>query len=806
MLVSYNWLKDYVDLDGVTPEELADKITNAGIEVEHLTYNGAGLKGIVIGKVETCAPHPSADKLHVCQVNLGDETVQIICGAPNVAAGQKVAVAKVGARIAGNVKIKRAKLRGEVSNGMICSLAELGVDNNLVPKEYADGIFVFEEDVPVGQDALPYLNLDDAILELDILPNSAHCLNMIGVAHEVGALLNQKIKVPSIELTEDKERAAEYVSVDVEVPDQVPYYGARVIDRIKVAPSPRWLQLRLIAAGVRPISNVVDIANYVMLEYGQPLHTFDFDAFGSNEVNVRLAGQGEKMITLDGQGRTLTDTDILITNGKTAAAVAGVMGGESSEVTDSTKRVLLEFAIFDPITVRRTSSRLQLRTDASSRYEKGIDRNRVVPAGNRAAELLARLAGARVLGGIVEQGARTVPESVIATPWQKINQVLGSSLPLVDIKDILARLGFGVQENGDILHVTVPSRRPDVTIPEDLVEEVGRIYGYDHLPATLPEGSSTHAGLTPYQKLRRRVQDYMEGCGLYQAFTYSLTTREKSKALNVADSGNEPIRLKMPMSEEHAVLRMSIVPQLTDVVQYHLNRQMPNVKLYEIGKVFAPALGGDKFAAETEHLAGVLTGYASARNWEGEPAAVDFFTAKGIIEGFFDLFGVAEHVAFKPAKREGLHPGRTADILLHDQVIGYLGQLHPGVQREKDLNDTYVFEIAVETLLKNDRPETVYKNLPRFPSTTRDIALVVSRDVPAADLHDAIREAGGPLLASVQLFDVYEGVHVDEGKKSMAFSLKFLHPERTLTDDEVNTSYENVIKTCEEKFGAQLRG
>lgn len=806
MLVSYNWLKDYVDLDGVTPEALADKITNAGIEVEHLTYNGAGLKGIVIGKVETCTSHPSADKLHVCEVNLGDETVQIICGAPNVAAGQKVPVAKVGARIAGNVKIKRAKLRGEVSNGMICSLAELGVDNNLVPKEYADGIFVFEDDVPVGENALPYLNLDDAILELDILPNSAHCLNMIGVAHEVGAVLNKKIKVPAVELTEDKEKAADHVAVHVEVADKVPYYGARVIDNIKVAPSPRRMQLRLIAAGIRPISNVVDIANYVMIEYGQPLHTFDFDTFGSDDVRVRLAEQGEKMITLDGQERKLADTDILITNGKAAAAVAGVMGGESSEVTEATKTVLLEFAIFNPIAVRRTSSRLQLRTDASSRYEKGLDRNRVVAAGNRAAELLARLAGARVLGGIVEQGARTVPESVITMPWQKINQVLGSSLPLSEITDILVRLGFAVREDGDNFHVTVPSRRPDVAIPEDLVEEVGRLYGYNHLPATLPEGSSMHAGLTPYQKLHRRVQDYMESCGLYQAFTYSLTTREKSKALNVVESGSEPIRLIMPMSEEHAVLRMSIVPQLIDVVQYHLNRQMPNVKLYEIGKVFTVSPDGGKLAREAEHLAGVLTGYTSERNWEGEPAAADFFTAKGIIEGFFDIFGALEDVAFKPAKRKGLHPGRTADILLNDQVIGYLGQLHPSVQKEKDLNDTYVFEIAFETLLKNDRPDTVYKSLPRFPSTTRDIALVVNRDVLAADLNDAIREAGGPLLDSVQLFDVYEGSHVDKDKKSMAFSLKFLHPERTLTDDEVNAAYEKVIKTCEKKFDAQLRG
>lgn len=803
MLVSYKWLQDYVDLEGVTPEELADRITNSGIEVEHLTYPGEGLKGIMIGKVLTCEPHPESDHLHLCQVDLGSETVQIVCGAPNVAAGQKVPVATNGARIAGNVKIRRSKFRGEESNGMICALSELGVDKALAP--YADGIYVFDDDVPIGADALPYLNLDDAILDLDILVNSAHCMNMIGVAYEVAALLNRPVHIPVPDLTETDEATAGKVSVSVEAAEKVPYYGARLIEGIKIAPSPRWMQLRLIAAGVRPISNVVDISNYVMLEYGQPLHTFDFDTFGSNRVLVRFAGKNETMKTLDGQERKLTPEDIVITNGKEAAAVAGVMGGESSEVTGSTSKVLLESAVFDPISIRRTAARLQMRTDASSRYEKGLDRNRVALASDRAAELLAQYASAHVLKGIVEQGERTVPESVIEMPWQKINQVLGTDLSLGTISGTLARLGFDVEIAGEIIRVKVPTRRFDVSIPEDLVEEVGRIYGYNHIAATLPEGAAIHAALTPYQNLRRRTEELMESAGLYQVYTYSLTTDGHATAYAVHPSAEKPTKVIWPMSEEHAVLRQSIVRQLIDVVKYHLHRQMPDVALYEIGKVFLPNARSAR-PDEEEHLAGAITGSRAERNWEGEALPVDFYTAKGVIEKLFDSLALSERIAYQPARREGMHPGQTANILLDGEVIGYLGALHPSVQKEADLNETFVFEVAIEPLLRGEQPEIVYTGLPRFPSTARDIALVVKRSVPAADLYQVIRKNGAPLLQSVKLFDVYEGDHVAEDEKSMAFSLTYFDPERTLTDNEVNTVHEKILKACEQECGAELRG
>ncbi|MFT8318581.1 MAG: phenylalanine--tRNA ligase subunit beta [Sporolactobacillus sp.] len=806
MLVSYKWLQDYVDLTGVTPEELADKITNAGIEVEHLEYPGKGLEHVVVGQVTVCKQHPQAPKLHLCQVNVGTETLQIVCGAPNIAQDQKVPVALPGATISGGVKIKRTQLHGEESNGMICALSELGIDNTYVPKEYADGIYIFDSDVPVGADASPYLNLDDAILDLDILVSSAHCMNMIGIAYEVAGILDRKVTLPQPEVTESQKPASSriHVSIDPAAADKVPYYGARMIEEIEVKPAPRWMQLRLMASGVRPINNVVDIANYVMLEYGQPLHTFDYEAFGSDEVLVRFAREKEVAITLDGQKRQMSAEDLLVTDGKSPSAIAGVMGGESSEVRPNTTHVLLEAAIFDPISVRKTSARLGLRTDASSRYEKKVDRNRVVPAANRAAELLGRYAHGRILSGIVADGEPTVSEAVIEMPWQKINRVLGSDLPCAQITGILKRLGFAVAKTGETIRVTVPTRRFDVSIPEDLVEEVGRIYGYQHIPATLPEGTTKYAGLTVYQQLLRRTENLMEGLGLSQAYTYSLTTREKAAAYTVNDR-QEPSKVDLPMSEEHEGLRESIVPQLIDVIHYHLNRQMPDVAFYEMGKVFIPQAGNVR-PAEEEHLAGAISGHLVERGWEGEAQPVDFYTAKGIVESFFEMLGIRDRVSYQAAAREGLHPGQTANVLVDGKVTGYLGALHPQVLKKEDLNETFVFELNVESLLRGEQREVIYHGLPRFPSMTRDIALVVKKTVLASSLDQVIRENGGSLLKQVNLFDVYEGKHVADDEKSLAFSLVYFDPDRTLTDDEVSSVHNKIVQACEEKCGAVLRG
>ncbi|WEG13927.1 phenylalanine--tRNA ligase subunit beta [Pullulanibacillus sp. KACC 23026] len=807
MQVSYNWLKDYVDLTDISPEKLADLITKAGIEVEHVHYLGEGIKGVVVGYVESCTLHPNADKLNVCQVNLGSETVQIICGAPNVAAGQTVAVARAGAVLPGHFKIKKAKLRGEESNGMICSLGELGVDQKLVPKEYANGIYVLDEEAIVGEDALPYLNLDDAVLELDILPNSAHCMNMIGVAYEVGAILDRPVHIPEPIVKESDVSAHEKIRVNVDAKDGVPFYSVRMIEGVKIGPSPRWLQNRLIACGIRPISNVVDITNYVMLEYGQPLHAFDFRDFGTDEVVVRKAQPNEKMVTLDDQERDLEEYDLLITNGERPMGLAGVMGGANSEVKPNTETILLESAIFDSRTIRKTSTRLQLRTDASSRYEKGIDRNRAVPAANRAAELMSLYANGTVLKGVVHEGDVEVPPTRIELPVQKINQVLGTDLETDVIVSVLKRLGFGVTLNGELLSVEVPARRPDVIIPEDLVEEVGRIYGYDHVPATLPKGTSAEAGLNPYQVKRRQVERYMTGAGLSQAVTYSLTSEERLEMIApLKGEGVAAVRLAMPMSEDRNVLRKSLLPELLQAVTYHLNRQMPNVFLYEMGHVFIKNEGEANLPDEREYLSGALTGIWEQGGWQGPSQKVDFYVAKGVLDGLFERLGVASQIAYQPTEHKGLHPGRTASILLGETAIGIIGQVHPELQSEWDLNDTVVYECDLTALLEAELEPLTFVSLPRYPSITRDIALVVEESVQAGVLRETILNAGGDLLKEATLFDLYKGEHLEPGKKSLAYSLRYYNPEKTLTDEEVTAVHEKVLQAVYQAFGATLRG
>lgn len=518
MFVSYKWLEDYVDLQGIDPAVLAEKITRAGIEVEGIEYKGEGVKGVVIGHVLEREQHPNADKLNKCLVDIGaEEPVQIICGAPNVDKGQKVAVATVGAVLPGNFKIKKAKLRGEASHGMICSLQELGIESKLVAKEYAEGIFVFPNDAETGADAMAALQLDDAILELGLTPNRADAMNMLGVAYEVAAILGAEVKLPEASYEKAAEKAADAVSVKVEDTQANPHYAAKIIKNVKIGPSPLWMQTKLMNAGIRPHNNVVDITNFVLLEYGQPLHAFDYDRFGSKEVVVRKAAENETIVTLDEQERKLSSSHLVITNGKKAQAVAGVMGGAESEVREDTTAILLEAAYFDGQTVRKASRDLGLRSEASARYEKGIDPARVLLAAERACSLIQAYAGGEVLSGTVEENHLKIEANNIHVSVEKVNAVLGMTIAKEEIISIYKRLGFAVGEAEDVLVVTVPSRRGDIRIEEDLIEEAARLYGYDNIPSTLPETAGTTGGLTPYQAKRRKVRRFLEGAGLSQA-------------------------------------------------------------------------------------------------------------------------------------------------------------------------------------------------------------------------------------------------------------------------------------------------
>ncbi|MFF2447782.1 phenylalanine--tRNA ligase subunit beta [Neobacillus sp. NPDC058068] len=804
MFVSYKWLQDYIDLSGVTAAELAEKITKSGIEVEGVEILNEGIKGVVVGHVLEREQHPNADKLSKCLVDVGEEQpVQIICGAPNVAQGQKVAVAKTGAVLPGNFKIKRAKLRGEESNGMICSLTELGMEGKVVPKEYSEGIFVFPTDAEVGVDALGLLNRDDEVLELSLTPNRADCLSMLGVAYEVAAILGREVKIPETSLEPVAEKASDYVKITVEAEEDNPLYVAKMIKKVKIGPAPLWMQTRLMSAGIRPHNNVVDITNYILLEYGQPLHAFDYDRLGSKEILVRRAADGEKFVTLDDVERTLTTDHLVITNGTEPVALAGVMGGANSEVTSDTTTVLLESAYFKGAAVRKASKDHGLRSEASARFEKGVDPNRVRAAGERAAYLMAKYAGGEVLEGAAEADTLTVEPAVVSITLEKINRVLGTELVMKDIKEIFDRLQFAVSIEEDTITVTAPTRRGDIKIEEDLLEEVARLYGYDNIPKTLPIGSSTPGRLSDYQRKRREVRQYLEGAGLYQAVTYSLTSEEK--ATQFALEKGDTIRLAMPMSEERSILRLSIMPQLLEVLKYNSARQNDSLAVYETGSVFL-SNGDEALPVEREHLAGAVTGLWHSHSWQGEKKAVDFFVVKGILEGMFAKLGLVERVEYVQVQLDGMHPGRTAEVRLNGEKIGFVGQVHPSIQKELDLKDTYVFELSLKAVLEAEASVLQYETIPRFPSITRDIALVVNRETVSGTLWEIIVNEGAPLLKEAEVFDLYEGDKMEAGKKSIAFSLKYADPVRTLTDEEVTKVHERVLSALQEKAGAVLRG
>ena len=801
MLVSYKWLKELVDVD-VTTHELSEKMSTTGIEVEGVSTPSEGLTKLVVGHVVSCEDVPETH-LHLCQVDTGDDELrQIVCGAPNVTAGINVIVAVPGARIADNYKIKKGKIRGMESLGMICSLQELGLPDSIIPKEFSDGIQILPEDAKPGDSIFPYLDLDDEIIELSITPNRADALSMRGVAHEVAAIYGKEVHFPEKELQEVSKAAKDVIDVAIES-DKVLTYKARVVENVTVKPSPPWLQNLLMNAGIRPINNVVDVTNYVLLYFGQPMHAFDLDKFEDKKVVARNARDGEKLVTLDGEARELIAEDIVISVAGKPVALGGVMGGQATEIDQFSKNVLLEAAVFDGKSIRKTSSRLNLRSESSSRFEKGINYATVDEALDFAAAMLTELADGTVLAGRVEAGSVPTDDVEVSTTLDYVNVRLGTELTYADIEDVFAKLGFGVAGNGDKFTVSVPRRRWDIAIQADLVEEIARIYGYDKLPTTLPEAAGTAGELTVSQKLRRQVRTIAESAGLSEIISYALTTPEK--AVEFALNPSNVTELMWPMSVERSALRQNIVSGMLDTVAYNVARKNSNLAIYEIGKVFEQK-GNPKteLPNEINTFAFAISGLVVEKDFQTKAIPVDFFYAKGIVEALADKLGLAlDFVADKSLA--SMHPGRTAAVMLNGETIGFVGQVHPQTAKDYSIPPTYVAELnldAIEAALSDDK---VFQEISKFPTVSRDMALLLDTEISHQDIVVAIQSAGVKRLIAIKLFDVFTGEKLGLGKKSMAYSLTFQNSSDNLTDEEVAKYMEKITKALTEQVGAEVR-
>lgn len=801
MLVSYKWLKELVAID-VPSAELAEKMSTTGIEVEGVEIPAEGLSKLVVGHVLSCEDVPETH-LHLCQVDTGDdEPRQIVCGAPNVRAGIKVIVAIPGARIADNYKIKKGKIRGMESLGMICSLQELGLPDAIIPKEFSEGIQILPDNAIPGDSIFSYLDLDDEIIELSITPNRADALSMRGVAHEVAAIYGKELKFPVKIPQESSKATSDLISVAIES-DKVLTYASRVVENVTVQASPQWLQNRLMNAGIRPINNVVDVTNYVLLYFGQPMHAFDFNKFESGDILARQARNGEKIVTLDGEERDLIDQDIVITVNDKPVALAGVMGGKATEIDSHSKTVVLEAAVFDGKAIRKTSGRLNLRSESSSRFEKGVNYDTVIEALDFAAAMLEELAGGQVLAGYLQVGQVPTEPVQVLTTLDYVNVRLGTNLAYSDIEDVFAKLGFGLAGDAQAFTVSVPRRRWDISIQADLVEEIARIYGYDKLPTTLPEAGGTAGELTASQLLRRRVRAIAEGAGLTEIISYALTTPEKAQAFAIESS--HLTELMWPMTIERSALRQNIVSGMLDTIAYNVARKQKNLAIYEIGKVFEQNADPKvDLPNERDTFAFALTGLVAEKDFQTQATAVDFYYAKGILESLFSKLNLK--VTFVAEKdMASMHPGRTARILLGEETIGFLGQVHPQVANDYDIPETYVAELNLQAIEANMASTQIFTEISKQPAVSRDIALLVDDQLSHQDIVTIIEGLGLKYLESIKLFDVYAGANIEPGKKSMAYSLTFQNPQESLRDEEVAKYMNKISEALLEKANAQVR-
>ncbi|MCD5405780.1 MAG: phenylalanine--tRNA ligase subunit beta [Desulfotomaculum sp.] len=806
MKVSYNWLREFVDIE-LSPFELADKLTMFGIAVENVKYLGENIDNVVVGKILSINCHPNADKLVICQVTAdGKNRLQIVTGATNISEGDIVPVALDGAKLPNGVTIKKAKLRGEVSNGMLCSGEELGIERGMLPDDQQHGIMTLPSDTELGIDIKRYLHFDDYVLDLDLTPNRGDCLSVVGVAREVAALLGKKIKTPEIVLEEDNSADInDFIDVDIQSKDLCYRYACRLIKGVKIGKSPMWMQQRLIAAGIRPINNVVDVTNYVMLELGQPLHAFDYKKLSGSKIIVRNACDDEKIVTLDGVERSLTEDMLLICDAKSPVAVAGVMGGLHSEVSDETVDILIESACFNAINIRRTSKKLNLRSESSIRFEKGVDVTGCAKAADRAAELIQKLAGGSLAKGIVDRYVKKYEEKVLVLRPSRVEHILGVSIEKQDMKGILSSLEFKVEDEDGNLKVTVPSFRHDVTMEIDLIEEIARAYSYDKIPETLIYGITTHGSLNQKQKLISEIKNILVGCGLTEVITYGFIDPNTFDKMNIPSDSKlrDVLKLQNPLSEEQSVMRTVLVPNLLEVAQRNHNRSVHDVAIFEIGRVFYKT--DDVLPDERTVLAVVLSGRVE-KTWNEPLYEYDFYHLKGIIEVLFEKIGLKD-LYFEKHSDPSFHPGRTCSLNLRGKMVGVLGELHPDVLENYKLPYRAVAcKIDLSSLFDMKIKTPKYKKLPKFPPVERDLAVVVEKGVASQELINSVRKAGGRILKSAYVFDVYSGEQVPDGYKSIAFKLIFQADDRTLTDKEISKKVDQILNALEKGFKAKLRG
>ena len=800
MKVSLNWLKDYVDIR-IDVKDLINLLTMAGLEVEHAVTTGEEFEKVIVAEIESIRRHPNADRLSLVEANTGKEKLPIVCGATNIRDGQRVPLALVGARLPNGVEIKKSKIRGETSEGMLCSEIELGLGQD------AHGIMILSPDLPLGMNFGEAVGIKDTVLDINITPNRPDCLCIVGIAREVAALTHQRTKCPTCSLSGEEGEIRQKTSVTILDPDLCPRYVARMIEGVKVGPSPLWMKNRLEKLGVRSINNVVDVTNYVMMEWGQPLHAFDFELLEEGRIVVRRAHEGEEFTTLDGVTRPLNKEMLMICDGVKPVAIAGVMGGLNSEIREETKVVFLESAYFNPMGNRRTSKQLGLETEASYRFGRGVDYEGCLLAANRASQLIQELAGGKVIQGIIDAYPNPIHPNPIALNVQKIRQVLGTEVSAKQAKAYLEDLELEVRGDEDILNVTPPSFRGDLEREIDLIEEVARMDGYEKIPLTLPKGPPSPEERSRDFLMAGKAAELLVRHGYHEVITYSFSSPStlESIRLDPEDPRRRCLRILNPLTEDFSVLRTSLIPGLLETVRYNITRKNTNLKIFELKKIFFPQ-ESERLPKEVKYLTGLAMGVDQEPHWAVSSRPVDFYDVKGCVEDLLDVFQIQDVKFQKVGDVPYLHPGKASRFFCKSEPLGVLGEIHPEVLTHYDIQGkAFLFEVDFDQLVKGAGVGKRFQPLPKFPAVYRDLSLVVNDDLEVEKVAEAIWNFQHPFIDEVNLFDVYRGAPIPEGKKGVSYRIRYQAKDRTLTDEEVNRYHEKVIFQLKEIFQVELR-